>query len=90
MTLAGRGAIDMASVVPGYYPDQLLFWKVYQIPFVFDSPRQAMETSAAAYKALPEFKEELDKQNVNFLFHQPLGAVLPDRPGRELRRRSTR
>src|SRR5690606_25531372 len=25
MTLAGRGAIDMASVVPGYYPDQLLY-----------------------------------------------------------------
>ncbi len=74
MTLAGRGAIDMASVVPGYYPDQLLFWKVYQIPFVFDSPRQAMETSAAAYEALPVFQDELDKYNVKFLFHQPLGS----------------
>jgi TRAP-type C4-dicarboxylate transport system substrate-binding protein len=76
MTLAGRGAIDMASVVPGYYPDQLLFWKVYQIPFVFDSPRQALEVSAAAYKALPIFQEELDKYNVRFLFHQPLGSYL--------------
>ena len=74
MTLAGRGAIDMASVVPGYYPDQLLFWKAYQIPFVFNSPRQAMEISAAAYKALPVFQEELDKFGVKFLFHQPLGS----------------
>ncbi|MDH3667745.1 MAG: TRAP transporter substrate-binding protein DctP [Paracoccaceae bacterium] len=74
MTLAGRGAIDMAAVVPGYYPDQLLFWKAYQVPFIFNSPRQAMEVSAAAYKALPVFQEELDKFNVKFLFHQPLGS----------------
>ncbi len=74
MTLAGRGAIDMASVVPGYYPDQLLFWKAYQIPFVFGSPREAMEISAEAYEALPVFQEELDKYNVKFLFHQPLGS----------------
>ena len=74
MTLAGRGAIDMASVVPGYYPDQLLFWKAYQIPFVFGSPREAMEISAEAYEALPVFQEELDRYNVKFLFHQPLGS----------------
>ena len=74
LTLAGRGAIDMASVVPGYYADQLLFWRAYQIPFVFDTPRQAMEVSAAAYDDLPFFQEELDKFGVTFLFHQPLGA----------------
>jgi TRAP-type C4-dicarboxylate transport system substrate-binding protein len=74
LTLAGRGAIDMASVVPGYYADQLLFWRAYQIPFVFDTPRQAMEISAQAYEDLPYFQEELDKFNVEFLFHQPLGA----------------
>ena len=49
MTLAGRGAIDMASVVPGYYADRLLFWKAYQIPFICNSPKQAMEISAASY-----------------------------------------
>jgi len=74
MTLAGRGAIDMASVVPGYYPDQLLFWKAYQVPFIFDTPRQAMEIAAQAYKDLPVFQEELDKYRVKFLFHQPLGS----------------
>ncbi len=51
MTLAGRGAIDMASVVPGYYPDQLLFWRAYQIPFVFESPTQAMRISRARRSA---------------------------------------
>ena len=43
------------------YPDQLLFWKAYQIPFIFGSPREAMEISAEAYQALPVFQEELDK-----------------------------
>lgn len=73
MTLAGRGAIDMASVVPGYYADQLLFWKAFQIPFVFKSPKQAIEISGKSIAELPPFKAELDKMNVHFLFHQPLG-----------------
>jgi TRAP-type C4-dicarboxylate transport system substrate-binding protein len=73
MPLVGRGAIDMAAVVPGYYADRLLFWKAYQIPFIFASPKQAMEISASSYQKLPVFKEELDKMNIQFLFHQPLG-----------------
>jgi TRAP-type C4-dicarboxylate transport system substrate-binding protein len=80
MTLAGRGAIDMAAVVPGYYPDQLLFWKAYQIPFIFGSPRQAMEISAESYQKLPVFQVELDKFNVHFLFHQPLGSYFMTGP----------
>ncbi len=74
LTLAGRGAIDMASVVPGYYADKLLFWKAYQIPFIFDTPMQAMEISAESYQEMPVFKNELDKFRVHFLFHQPLGS----------------
>ncbi|WP_420394300.1 C4-dicarboxylate TRAP transporter substrate-binding protein [Acuticoccus sp.] len=74
LTLTGRGAIDMAAIVPGYYADQLLFWRAYQIPFVFDTPRQAMEISAEAYEELPYFEDELDRFGVKFLFHQPLGA----------------
>jgi TRAP-type C4-dicarboxylate transport system substrate-binding protein len=73
LTLAGRGAIDMASVVPGYYADQLRYWKAFQIPFVFDTPKQAIEVSIASHKELAPFKAELDKMNVKFLFHQPLG-----------------
>lgn len=73
LALAGRGAIDMAAIVPGYYADQLLFWRAYQIPFVFETPRQAMDISAAAFVDLPYFQEELSKFGVKFLFHQPLG-----------------
>jgi TRAP-type C4-dicarboxylate transport system substrate-binding protein len=74
LTLAGRGAIDMASVVPGYYPDQLLYWRAYQLPFTYETPRQAMEIAAAAYEEMPYFREELDKFGVTFLFQQPVGA----------------
>jgi len=73
-TLAGRGAIDMASVAPGYYPEQLLFWKAYQIPFVFDDPVQAIDVLTRSYDEFPVFKAELDRMNVRHLFHQPLGS----------------
>ena len=72
--LAGRGAIDMASVAMGYYPDQLLFWKAYQIPFIFDDPVQAINIVHKSYKKFPIFKQESDKINVNYLFQQPLGS----------------
>ncbi len=74
LTLAGRGAIDMASVVPGYYPDQLLYWRVFQLPFTYSTPRQAMELAASAYESIPAFGEELDKFGVTFLFQQPVGG----------------
>ncbi|MGB2200629.1 MAG: TRAP transporter substrate-binding protein DctP [Pseudooceanicola atlanticus] len=74
LTLAGRGAIDMAAVVPGYYSDQLLFWRVFQTPFVFDTPREAMEKAGAVDEQFESFQEELSKFGVKYLFHQPLGA----------------
>ncbi len=72
--LAGRGAIDMASVAPGYYPDQLLFWKACQIPFIFNEPKQAIDILYRSYQEFPTFKEELDRMNVIYLFQQPLGS----------------
>lgn len=74
LTLAGRGAIDMATAAPGYYADQLLFWKAFQIPFVFKSPQQAMEVLAKSVKEFPIYKEEMDKLGVIWLFQQPLGV----------------
>ena len=72
--LVGRGAIDMAAVVPGYYAKQLPFYKAFQIPFVFSNPKQAIAISIRSFKELPAFKQELDSQNIHFLFHQPLGV----------------
>lgn len=74
LTLAGRGAVDMASVVPGYYPNQLLFAKALQIPHVFDSPAEAIEVAEYSYDNIPAFKEELEQSRVRRLFHQPLGS----------------
>ena len=85
--LAGRGAIDMASVAPGYYPDQLLFWKAYQIPFVYNEPKQAIEVLYKAYDKFPVFKEELDKDQRQLPVPPAARLLLHDRPGPELRYR---
>jgi len=74
LSLVGRGGVDMAAVVPGYFPDQLLFWKTSQIPFVFDSPKQAMDVITASVKEIPAYKAEADKLGIHFLFQQPLGS----------------
>lgn len=74
LTLAGRGAIDMASVAPGYYAEQLLYWKAFQMPFVFSTPEQAMNVLATSLKEFPVYLEEMDKMNVVYLFQQPLGV----------------
>jgi TRAP-type C4-dicarboxylate transport system substrate-binding protein len=81
LSLVGRGGVDVAAVVPGYYPDQLLFWKATQIPFVFDSPGKAVEVMQASVKEIPAFTEELDKLRVHFLFQQPLGSFYLTGPG---------
>ncbi len=73
-TLAGRGAIDMASAPPGYYANKLLFWKAFQIPFVFSSPQQAMGVLAKSLDEFPIYKQEMDGLNVHWLFQQPLGV----------------
>lgn len=73
LTLAGRGGVDMATAAPGYYPNQLLFWRAYQTPFVFASPRQAIEVLMKSYEEIPVFKGEMDKMNIMWLFHQPNG-----------------
>jgi TRAP-type C4-dicarboxylate transport system substrate-binding protein len=74
LTLAGRGAIDMGTAAPGYYADTLLFWKAFQIPFVFSSPHQAMEVLARSIEEFPIYTQEMDKLNVRWLFQQPLGV----------------
>jgi TRAP-type transport system periplasmic protein len=73
LQLAGRGAVDMAALVPGYFADQFNFWRTFQIPFVFASPVQALEISFSAIEDMPVLSEELATYGVRYLFHQPLG-----------------
>lgn len=72
--LVGRGAIDIAAIVPGYYGDQLLYSKALQTPFVFDSPAQAIEIADYSYAELAPFKAEAERLGIHRLFHQPLDA----------------
>ena len=74
LPLLSRGAIDMGAIVPGYYADQLLFIRAFQIPFVFDNPQEAIRLSRNSFAQLPEFNAEYKKFGVRFLFHQPLGV----------------
>lgn len=81
MVLAGRGAIDIAAAPPSYYGEQLLFWKAFQVPFIFSSPEQAMDVLAKSRAEFPIYKEEMDKMNVIWLFQQPLGVYFLTGPG---------
>ena len=81
MTLAGRGAIDIAAAPPSYYGDQLLFWKAFQVPFIFRTPKQAMHVLAKSLEEFPVYKQEMDKMNVIWLFQQPLGVYFLTGPG---------
>lgn len=81
--LAGRGAIDMAVAAPGYYADQLLFWKAFQTPFVFASGDQAMKVLLSVTEEFPVYKEEMDKMNLVWLYQQPLGPYYLTGPSPE-------
>ena len=74
LTLAGRGAVDFATSAAGYYPDRLPLWKASQLPFVFNSPKQAIDTFKVLRAEFPEFDEEMKQMGVRFLFQQPLGS----------------
>jgi len=74
LQLVSRGAVDMAAIVPGYYPDQLKYWKASQIPLVFDNPGQAQSVMQTSVEEFPEFTKEMDGLRVKFLFQQALGS----------------
>ncbi len=81
LTLAGRGAIDIASAPPSYYAEQVLYWKVFQMPFIFSTPKQAMNVLAKSLDEFPVFMGEMEKMNVHWLFQQPLGVYFLTGPG---------
>src|SRR5678809_556031 len=42
LMLTAKGAIDMTATAPGYNPDQLHYWRAFQLPLTFGSSKQAM------------------------------------------------
>ncbi len=73
LMLVSRGAIDMSSTAPGYNPDQLRYWRAFQIPLLFKTSKQAMDVLVKVVKEFPIYKQEMDKIGVVWLFQQPLG-----------------
>jgi TRAP-type C4-dicarboxylate transport system substrate-binding protein len=73
LLLVAKGAIDMTSTAPGYNPDQLRYWRGFQIPLLFANSKQAMYVLAKVYEEFPVYRQEMDKVGVLWLFQQPLG-----------------
>ena len=83
LMLASKGAIDMTSTAPGYNPDQLRYWRAFQIPFLFKSSKQAMDVLIKVEKEFPVYRQEMDKIGVVWLFQQPLGEYYMTGPSPE-------
>lgn len=73
LMLVSKGAIDMTSTAPGYNPDQLRYWRAFQIPLLFQNSKQAMYVLGKVYEELPIYRQEMDRVGVVWLFQQPLG-----------------
>jgi TRAP-type C4-dicarboxylate transport system substrate-binding protein len=73
LMLTAKGAIDMTATAPGYNPDQLHYWRAFQLPLTFTTSKQAMEVLRAVVKEFPVYNQEMDRAGVVWLCQQPLG-----------------
>src|SRR5688572_31681979 len=73
LTLTAKGGIDMTATAPGYNPDQLHYWRAFQLPLTFETSKQAMHVLGVVVKEFPVYRQEMNKAGVEWLFQQPLG-----------------
>jgi TRAP-type transport system periplasmic protein len=73
LTLTAKGAIDMTATAPGYNPDQLHYWRAFQLPLTFSTSKQAMQVLGTVVKEFPVYRQEMNNAGVEWLFQQPLG-----------------
>ena len=73
LMLTAKGAIDMTATAPGYNPDQLHYWRAFQLPLTFTTSKQAMNVLQTVVKEFPVYNQEMDRAGVVWLFQQPLG-----------------
>jgi TRAP-type transport system periplasmic protein len=83
LTLTAKGAIDMTATAPGYNPDQLHYWRAFQLPLTFETSKQAMSVLGTVVKEFPVYNQEMDKAGVVWLFQQPLGEYYLSGPSPE-------
>ena len=87
LMLTAKGAIDMTATAPGYNPDQLHYWRAFQLPLTFTTSKQAMDVLDAVVKEFPVYNQEMDRAGVVWLFQQPLGEYYLSGPNRRVRQR---
>jgi TRAP-type C4-dicarboxylate transport system substrate-binding protein len=63
----------MTATAPGYNPDQLHYWRAFQLPLTFTTSKQAMHVLGVVVKEFPVYRQEMNKAGVEWLFQQPLG-----------------
>jgi len=73
LMLTAKGAVDMTATAPGYNPDQLHYWRAFQLPLTFATSKQAMHVLRTVIKEFPVYNQEMDRAGVVWLFQQPLG-----------------
>jgi len=83
LMLTAKGAIDMTATAPGYNPDQLHYWRAFQLPLTFTTSKQAMDVLRAVVKEFPVYNQEMDRAGVVWLFQQPLGEYYLSGPNAE-------
>ena len=64
LTLTAKGAIDMTATAPGYNPDQLHYWRAFQLPLTFETSKQAMHVLGVVVKEFPVYRQEMNKAGV--------------------------
>jgi TRAP-type C4-dicarboxylate transport system substrate-binding protein len=83
LMLTSKGAIDMTATAPGYNPDQLHYWRAFQLPLTFATSKQAMHVLGTVVKEFPVYNQEMDRAGVVWLFQQPLGEYYLSGPNAE-------
>lgn len=77
LSLVENGAIDMAGLSPGYFPDQLPFFTApNSIPMAIDNVDQAYLISQRFLKEVPAFMQEARAKGMRPLFFHVLNPYL--------------
>jgi TRAP-type C4-dicarboxylate transport system substrate-binding protein len=73
--LVKSGSVDIACVAAGYFPSQFPLWSGPNgLPFVMKSVDTPIQVSLKIPNEIPAVQEEMKKQNVKFLFAEPLAG----------------
>ena len=79
LTLTAKGAIDMTATAPGYNPDQLHYWRAFQLPLTFETSKQAMHVLGTRGQGVPGLPAGDEQGRRGVAFPAAARRVLPQR-----------